>query len=546
MINKYSVAFVAVLCALVWTGFGATMPVVQDEAYYFMWSHYPGAGFFDHPPVVAFMSYGHQLFNGSLLGSRAGTILTAILTMLAAIRLFRIYGVSDRHSLIVAVVFCQFNLLGLIGGFLTTPDTALTLFWTLAVSESYLALNGQKWRWLTAGLFTGLGLWSKYTMLIIGIVFLWGLVRETLHGEKSNGIRSPWPYLGGVIALVVFLPHLAWNANHDWITFKFQLRHGLALDRPELAASHLPIPVEREPDGPEIALASNFQDIQAAQVAEELQPKPWDLLLEKLNIYLGFYASQLALWGLLVFPFSAALLRNRRRGTDRFANYRSNAATGARNIIFASVAVPLIVFGLLSLVSKVEANWPAMYIIGASALIGRHLASDMKKMCLYASANVALIAIIIVHTNTGILPIRAHQDRIMAETHGYNELADVAQNLSGPVFSDSYQIASMLRFYAPGLQVRQWPGITRDSEYLRRPELADLNFEKLLETGSFWLITTEQIPPRIKDFKPIEMAELRDCKDTGIQVIKAGAAHDFQNRCKTLIHDWYLLNYTSL
>lgn len=546
MLKKSPAAIAAVLCALVWISFAALMPVVQDEAYYFMWSKFIGAGFFDHPPIVAFMSYGNQLFHGSLLGSRAGTIVTALLSLLAAIRLFRIYGLKDQNSLMIAVVFCQFNLLGLIGGFLTTPDTALILFWILGVSESYLALNGQRWRWLTAGLFTGLGLWSKYTMLIIGLVFLWGLIRETLRGRKSNGLLSPMPYLGGIIALAVFLPHVVWNAEHDWITFKFQLRHGLALDRPELAASHLPAPEIRYPDGPEIALASAFQEIIEAQEEEELKPKPWEPILKKLNIYLGFYSSQLALWGLLAVPLIAALIRRRRRGSDRHAVARKETSTGSRHLIIASVAVPLIVFGLLSLVSKVEANWSAMYIVGAAALIGRHLSGDFKKVRLYATANVALIAIVILHARTGILPIREHRDRILAETHGYKELAGLTQNLGSPVFSDSYQIASMLRFYRPDLEIRQWPGITRDSEYLRRPELANMNFENLMKIGSFWLITTEQIPPKIKGFKPIEMAQLRDCKDGGIQVIKASAAHDYENRCKKLIHDWYLLNYTTL
>src|SRR5690606_21568007 len=108
------------------------------------WSHFPGAGFFDHPPLVSVMAYGHQLFSQSLLGSRSGTILVATLTLLATIRLFRIVGIKDQRSLWIAIVCCQFNFFGLIGGFLTTPDTIFILSWVLAITESVLALDGKR------------------------------------------------------------------------------------------------------------------------------------------------------------------------------------------------------------------------------------------------------------------------------------------------------------------------------------------------------------------------------------------------------------------
>lgn len=523
------------------------MPVVLDEAYYFVWSKFPGLGFFDHPPLVAIMAYGHQWFPGSLLGSRIGTVLVALMTLVAAIRFFKIIGISDQKSLTVAVVCCQFNLFGLIGGFLTTPDTVLIFFWVLGVSEAILALNGQRWRWLLAGLFTGMGLWAKYTMLLIGVVFLWGLLRETLRGRKTLGLKNPWPYAGGLVALLIFTPHLMWNANHDWITFKFQLRHGFSLDRPEMKTSNLPEPESPDPDGPEIKLASAFQEIILAQEREELRPRIWDPTLKKLNIYLGFYGSQIAIWGLLAFPLGAAWRLQRKNKRDHRVRVKPLLTLGAYHTFIASFSVPLVVFGLISLISKVEANWSAMYVIGAAGFAGLHLTPYIRRIAPFAAANALIVALFIFHAHTGVLPIREHRDRIMAETHGYLELAKIASQLqAAPLFSDSYQIAAMLKFYQPGLVVRQWPGITRDSEFLRRPELSDLDYQQLLKIGSFWLITSDQIPPKIKGFIPIEMAQLRDCKDASIQVIKAGAASEYNARCKTLIHDWYLLNYTSL
>jgi 4-amino-4-deoxy-L-arabinose transferase-like glycosyltransferase len=541
--NKHPLAIVSLCCILLWLLFGALTPVVQDEAYYFLWSHFPGAGFFDHPPGVAFMAFGHRIFPGSVLGGRTGTIIVGTLTLLAAIRMFRVYGLNDRKTLVTALVFSQFNLLGLIGGFLTTPDTALILFWVLAVTESMLALNGQKWRWLTAGLFTGLGLWSKYTMLAVGLVFLWGLIAETHRGRAARGLKSPWPYLGGVVALLVFLPHLTWNAQHDWITFKFQLRHGFAMERPEFAAVHLPAPEPFDPESAEAAMATSFAAIQELQEQEEMKPKPWDQALKKLNIYLGFYGSQIALWGLLIFPMTAAWWRRRQAGADARAALSPSLSAGSRQIVVASVAVPLFVFGIISLFSKVEANWSAMYIVGASALAARYLTPYVRRAGMFAAINALIVGAVVAHAKTGFLPLREHRDRIMAETHGYEKLADLTGRLNGLIFSDSYQIASMLRFYQPQLKVRQWPGITRDSEFLRQAELSDLDYDQVRAAGNFWLVTTDLVPPRIPGFRPDTQTQLRDCKGSPLQVITRDLAEDPEVRCKSLIHEWYLIRY---
>ena len=34
----------------------------------------------------------------------------------------------------------------------------------------------------------------------------------------------------GLLALLVFLPHLVWNADNDWLSLRFQLGHGFATD----------------------------------------------------------------------------------------------------------------------------------------------------------------------------------------------------------------------------------------------------------------------------------------------------------------------------
>src|SRR6202030_3766023 len=40
---------------------------------------------------------------------------------------------------------------------------------------------------------------------------------------RARWLRSPYPWLAALIALLLFLPVLIWNAEHDWASFRFQL-----------------------------------------------------------------------------------------------------------------------------------------------------------------------------------------------------------------------------------------------------------------------------------------------------------------------------------
>ena len=70
----------------------------------------------------------------------------------------------------------------------------------------------------------GLAFASKYTAILLPLtVVVAVLVRPSLRER----LREPGPYVACVVATLVFLPVLRWNATHDWISFRFQLQHGL-------------------------------------------------------------------------------------------------------------------------------------------------------------------------------------------------------------------------------------------------------------------------------------------------------------------------------
>ena len=212
------------------------LPLTEDEAYYSYWAKFPDFGYFDHPPIVAWLSSLVGVFPSTPLATRVGVYVLSLLTVPIFFSFLKNAGVTKKSQHIIATLCFGFSLYGLIYGILLTPDTALIFFWFIALHEAYVAINWDEKRWLSAGAATGLGVMSKYTMLLIGPVFLIALLK------KPKKLFSPMPYLGGVLCVLFLSPHLIWNANHEFVSFKFQINRGFFSDysATSLMANKLP------------------------------------------------------------------------------------------------------------------------------------------------------------------------------------------------------------------------------------------------------------------------------------------------------------------
>ena len=74
--------------------------------------------------------------------------------------------------------------------------------------------------WLAAGVAAGLGLLSKYSALFLGAGH--ACSGCSWIARQRRWLASPWPYLGAVLALLIFAPNLVWQSQHHWETFAFQ------------------------------------------------------------------------------------------------------------------------------------------------------------------------------------------------------------------------------------------------------------------------------------------------------------------------------------
>src|ERR1700694_1902895 len=191
-----------------------------DEAYYWTWSKENVLSFLDHPPMIAwFIRFGTAIFGDTNFGVRFAGILAMLVTQLLLADIVR-RVTHDVRAVVLAVLMPEAALYyGLLMA-KVSPDVALIPFAT-AMMWALIRLNqsGDARWWLAAGVFAGLALLSKFTVvMMIPAVAAFMLV----PAWRRRWLLSPYPWAAALIAVVLFLPVLIWNAGHDWASFRFQ------------------------------------------------------------------------------------------------------------------------------------------------------------------------------------------------------------------------------------------------------------------------------------------------------------------------------------
>jgi len=197
----------------------AGLDLYTDEAYYWLWSTRPAAGYFDHPPMVAWIIWASSRLLPGEAGVRLLFLLLGGLTVLfAALAAWEVEP-SPRAPLHAALLAAAAPMLHL-GGAMALPDGPVACAFTAAL---WLLARARGRRWLWAGVAVGLALLSKYTAALLAPTLV---LLVAWDRELRQELRTPWPWLGGAVAVLVFLPNLLWNASHGFIAIAFQLRHG--------------------------------------------------------------------------------------------------------------------------------------------------------------------------------------------------------------------------------------------------------------------------------------------------------------------------------
>jgi dolichyl-phosphate-mannose-protein mannosyltransferase len=196
-----------------WIGLGLIQSryteLLDDEAYYWVYSKFLDWGYFDHPPMVAMLiKMGYSFFHNEL-GVRLFFLLLNILSLFLIERL-----IEKKGSFLFYVIALSLAVLQLTG-FVAVPDTPLIFFTALFfLSYSRFIRQSTILNTFLLGVVVAALLYSKYhAVLIVFFVLL----------SNLKLLRLYQTYLAGLVALLFFTPHLLWQYQHDWISFRYHL-----------------------------------------------------------------------------------------------------------------------------------------------------------------------------------------------------------------------------------------------------------------------------------------------------------------------------------
>lgn len=193
----------------------------ETECYYWMYNHYLDWGFFDHPPVLGiFLRLFHFWDPPSSLAARLHSVVGHFFCSLFLYAYARNQFHSVQAGIRTAVLFNVIPIYSILA-IQNQPDTPLLFFWcaTLFCFERSLATGKPGW-WLLSGLMAGGALMSKFH----AVPLAGSLILHLLFFNKDRRhLATPWPYLACILAVVCYVPNIWWNAQHGWITYRFQL-----------------------------------------------------------------------------------------------------------------------------------------------------------------------------------------------------------------------------------------------------------------------------------------------------------------------------------
>ncbi len=417
-----------VAAALVRLALAAWVPLAPDEAYYWDWSRHLAPAYFDHPGAIAFLIRGGTLlFGDTPLGVRFGPVLAGAGASVATVALAHRWG-GARAAWRAALIGSAMPLAS-VGLLLALPDAPVLLCGAVALwavdraitASGRTALAG----WIASGVALGAAVDSKFTAVVLPAGLLLGFLA---HPGLRHHLRHAGPYIACGVAILVILPVLHWNAAHDWISFRFQIEHGLGRGRGSA--------IDRE-----ISLLAG----EAALIS------PVILVLLAIAV-----TRALRLPGLPPAPPAPP------------------APPGA--FLAAAVAATIAAFFVWSaLRHAVEPNWPALAVPPAVAVLAAMPHS--ARMDRWERSGVLLAAglsgVMCVHIVRPFLPIDPAVDPV-ARVHGWDELADGVAHIparwvaapryqmldphSGEIMrvpgtwvaANRYQDAAELAFHLPG------------------------------------------------------------------------------------------------
>jgi len=190
-----------------------------DELYYLACSRHLDWGFVDQPPLIALITWiGRSLLGDSLpairflpaLAGACEVALTALIARELGGKRFA-QGLAALGALAAPGILATDNFLSM--------NAFEPLFWMgCAWILIRIVKTGNPRLWIWFGILAGFGLENKYSMALFGAGMVFGL----LLTPQRRVLASPWLWIAGAIAFLIFLPNLLWNVQHHFPFLELQ------------------------------------------------------------------------------------------------------------------------------------------------------------------------------------------------------------------------------------------------------------------------------------------------------------------------------------
>ena len=195
------------------------IPLINDEAYTLTISKNFSLSYFDHPPLMMWISYFLHFFDIiELYYFRISHVTFGVLTSFFLYKITSIIYSKDA-GIASAVLYFVSPFFFFSGGFFIVPDASLNFS---VAGATYIAIRlifnkeDTSYLWIVLGIFLSLAFLSKYQAYLFGItLFIAFLVWE------KNLVFTKRFNISLLISIVGFAPVLFWNIGNNFDSFSF-------------------------------------------------------------------------------------------------------------------------------------------------------------------------------------------------------------------------------------------------------------------------------------------------------------------------------------
>ena len=184
----------------------------RDEYLYLEEGRRLSWGFMEVPPMTPFFGWLAQLIGDGTFAVRILPVICGVGIMWLVFRMIQIIG-GGKHAIIFAGTGMLFAPAFLRSHAFLMPVVIEQLMWTLLAFWTLKIITTEdKKYWFAFGLTLGLAWLTKYAIVFFGTSIFIGV----LLTPNRKHLKSPYPYLAIGLALVVAMPNIFWQINHNF------------------------------------------------------------------------------------------------------------------------------------------------------------------------------------------------------------------------------------------------------------------------------------------------------------------------------------------